>query len=155
MNLSQIRDQVIVPALTQIGYNDPAAVRLVLGTGLIESNYEALAQYGGPALGFWQMEPATANDLWTNYIMPRAHFLPKVYDLMIYRYDKVEQLTWNLRYAAAMCRIKYLSIPASLPDADDLEGIAAYYKQWYNTPLGAATASRFIDLANENGLMSL
>ena len=38
--------------------------------------------------------------------------------------------------------IKYYSIKAPIPT--DLPGIAAYYKQYYNTPKGANTAEKFI-----------
>lgn len=155
INLAQIRDYVVVPALTQIGQVDPAAIRLVIGTGLIESNYEWLAQNGGPALGFWQMEPTTANDIWTNFLAYKPGMMANVYDLMTSHTDKAAQLAWNIRYAAAMCRIKYLAISAPLPHADDLEGMAFYWKRYYNSDLGSGNPNLFMVRASDAGLMSL
>lgn len=153
IQLQQIRDLVIIPALTAIGHAEPAAVRLVLGTGLVESNYEYLAQDGGPALGFWQMEPATCNDLFTRFLYNNSSLHSDVVRLTLAG-DLVSQLTWNLKYAAAMCRVKYLSIPVSLPNVDDLEGMAAYWLKFYNAG-GAGTIERFMSVATQSGLMDL
>lgn len=153
--LTQIRDLVVVPALTTIGHAEPAAVRLVIGTGLIESQYQYLSQIGGPALGFWQMEPATCNDTWDNYLTYQLPLRNTVISLMTHLSDKNDQLIWNLQYAAAMCRIKYLRSPFPLPAADDLEGMAGMYKTVYNSALGSADPNKFIELATQYGLMNL
>ena len=43
-----------------------AARQLILRTGAAESGYQTRRQYGGgPARGFWQMEPATEEDIHT------------------------------------------------------------------------------------------
>lgn len=155
INLKNIRDYVVIPALTKIGHAEPAAIRLVIGTGLIESNYEYLAQQGGPALGLWQMEPVTHNDLYNRFLGERPVLKSLVDELLVPNIGPLDQLSWNLQYAAVMCRVKYLSIPDNLPSVDDLEGISSYYKKWYNTPLGSATADKFMQLANQYELMSL
>jgi hypothetical protein len=51
----------------------------------------------------------------------------------------------NDRYAAAMCRIRYLRVPAPLPAPDDIQAMANYWKEHYNTPLGAGTPEEFLD----------
>ena len=56
-------------------------------------------------------------------------------------------LETNDLYACAMCRIHYQRVREPLPDADDLEGQAAYWKAHYNTPLGAGTVEHFIEAA--------
>lgn len=156
INLKQLRDLVVVPALTAIGHAEPAAVRLVIGTGLIESQYEWLAQNGGPALGFWQMETVTAQDIWTTYLPGQPIQLrTSLSQLMSVYNDKISQLTYNLQYAAAMCRLKYLRSPLTLPAADDLEGLANYWKIIYNSKLGAGDPNKFMQLANQYGLMNI
>lgn len=146
---------MVIPALTKIGHAEPAAIRLVIGTGLIESNYEYLAQQGGPALGLWQMESFTANDIWNSFLPFHPEIRTNTLSLMALYGDKVEQLTWNLQYAAAMCRIKYLRSPLPLPAWDDLEGLSQAWKQTYNTSLGAGDPEKFIELATSAGLMDL
>lgn len=155
INLADIRDHVIIPALSKIGHAEPAAVRLVIGTGLIESNYQYLAQQGGPALGFWQMEPETCQDIWDSYLTYQPAMRTNILSLLALYGDKFEQLSWNLQYAAAMCRIKYLRAPQVLPHVDDLEGLAQYWKLIYNSPLGAGDPAMFIQRATAYGLMNL
>jgi len=36
-------------------------------------------------------------------------------------------------------------VPAPLPDAGDLGGLARYWKRYFNTPKGAGTAAGFIE----------
>lgn len=154
INLPQIRDSVIIPALTAIGHVEPSAVRLVLGTGLVESNYQFLMQQnGGPALSYWQIEPVTANSLWDNFLPSHPEVLSGLESLMTSA-DRIVQLVTNDGYAAAMCRIKYLSIPSPLPHVDDLEGMADYWVRYYNAG-GSGTVERFMNVANQNNLMSL
>ena len=62
-----------------------------------------------------------------------------------------DELTQNDAYAAAMARIQYLRAPKQLPTAGDTEGMAAYWKQYYNTPLGDGTVDQYI--ASWNGVM--
>ena len=68
-----LRSKVIRPALTKINLWSRSAEELILGTAIVESGLTYLKQRGeGPALGLWQGEPATHEDLYTNYL----HFRP-------------------------------------------------------------------------------
>lgn len=155
MNLSQIRDYVVQPALEKIGLWSIAAERLVIGTGLIESRYEYLAQINGPALGPFQMEPETANDIWENYLAFKNDLRLKVISLMADQNDHTDQLAWNWQYAAAMCRIKYVRSSVPLPDASDIQGMAKMWKQVYNSGLGAGDSQTFYSRAVFAGIQSL
>lgn len=152
IDLRQTRDSVVAPALKKIGLWSIDAVRLVIGTGLAETNYQYFSQLGGPALGFWQCEPDTATDIWVNYIQNHSVLHMLVLSLMANRSDTTDELTWNLQYAAAMCRIKYVRSADPIPS--DLAGMADMWVNVYNAG-GSATAQRFIDLANANNLMDL
>ena len=44
-----------------------------------------------------------------------------------------------------MARIHYLRVPEALPAADDVVGLAAYWKRYYNTELGAGTVEKFVE----------
>ena len=55
-----------------------------------------------------------------------------------------ENLSINLMYGAAVCRLCYYRQPEALPEAGDLEGQAAFWKQHYYTPVGAGTVSKYI-----------
>ena len=66
---TQIRSMVIRPALEKLSLWSLNAEELVLGTAIVESGLTYLRQHGdGPALGLWQVEPSTQNDLYTNFL---------------------------------------------------------------------------------------
>lgn len=156
IKLPDVRDYFVRPALQRIGAWSRAAELLVIGTGLVESGYDSVKQSGhGPALGFWQMEPATHDSIWNDYLVSRPALRAGVLGLVVPTYPKDEQLIYNAIYAAAMCRIKYLWDKQMLPNESDLEGLAAYYKRVYNTPLGAGSAERFMRAAQDYGLMTI
>ena len=47
-------------------------------------------------------------------------------------------------YGAAVCRLCYYRKPDALPEAGDIEGQAAFWKQHYNTPLGKGTVTKYV-----------
>lgn len=151
LDLKQVRDHVVVPALTHIGFYSKAAERLVIATALAESDsLKYIKQLGrGPARGLFQLEPRTHDDIWDGYLNYRPELQSKLKGLMIPGLDPIQQLYGNHYYAASMCRIFYLRFPRALPDEDDLEGMAHYWKRYYNTHLGAGTVNGFIQKAHK------
>jgi len=154
------RDKVIRPTLLDLGLHSAAAVNLLLGTALHESGvFRYYHQDGGPAMGLYQHEPNTFKDLFDNYLVGdnwdkprRAGRLAQLerYSEKGLSVDNAHNL-YNARYATAACRLQYYRQPASLPPADDLEGLAAYYKKYWNSSAGKATAQDFIDVMEKYG----
>ena len=69
MLAGQMRSMVIRPSLKKLGLHSTSAEELVPGTVIIESGLTYLKQHGdGPALGLWQIEPPTHEDLYTNFL---------------------------------------------------------------------------------------
>lgn len=141
INLPQLYNLVIGPVLSAFGapWNSSAAAILLLGTAIHESaGGQYLAQTGGgPALGAWQMEPPTHDDCWQNFLNFQPSLAAAVRQFQVPGAGSA-QLAYNLAYAAAMARVKYIRAQPPLPAADDFNGMAAYYKQFYNSELGAA-----------------
>lgn len=142
-----MRTYVIRPALQRLGLWSQAAENLVFGTGLAESRYEFIDQTTpgpGPAYGFWQMEKLTHDDLWQTYLPSQPSALTDVLRTIVGERSGIPPVTalhGNLFYGAAMCRIRYKRVRAALPDAGDAAALATYWKQWYNTPLGAGSVA--------------
>ena len=147
INLIQLRDLVVVPALKEIQLYNKAAMRLVIGTGLVESGYEYIHQINGPALGFFQCEPATYKDLWDNYLLFKLPLAQKLNAFNL-DYKDAGQLVWNLKYAAAICRIHYLRVKKPLPHENDILGMAYYWKDHYNTNMGKGSVDDFLNKAS-------
>jgi hypothetical protein len=119
-----------------------AAEQLLVGTALQESNLTYLKQLGGgPALGLFQMEPTTHDDIWDNFLAYKAPIRVK----MIGKFGPQDsaRLVADLLYAACMCRLHYYRRPEALPRTDDVHGQAEYWKAHYNTRLGHGTVDQY------------
>lgn len=148
LDIEQFREFIVTPALEQIGLYSKAAETLVTRTALVESGLRYVRQLGGgPALGFFQMEPRTHDDIWQSYLRYKTDLAGRLRTLTVEGLDLHSQLVGNHYYAAAMCRVHYLRVPSALPAADDLEGQAKYWKDHYNTRLGKGTIEGFIKKA--------
>lgn len=139
--------KVIEPVLchlTSIPFS-PAASQLLLGTAIHESKVKHRRQFGGgPARGLFQMEPATHDDIWDNYLKYRSKIGDQVKSLLTSATaDRHNELEFNDNYAAAMCRVHYRRAPGALPAFDDIGAMAAYWKKHYNTVKGAGTVAKY------------
>lgn len=143
-NLTQVKNSIIQPVLDTLpsALTSPAALNLLAYTFLAESGGgEYVTQLGGgPALGPFQMEPATHDDCWRNYLDYEPVLADAGRRLACGSAPTAQQLAGNWLYAAFMCRIKYARSPLSLPAANDAAGLVAYWKQIYNSALGAGAA---------------
>jgi len=156
INPKQLRELVIRPALELVGMYSPAAEQLVLGTACHESECgQWLRQIGGPALGVYQMEPATHNDIVTHYLMADADRYNSVLKTIGGGHFYPERLVFDLRYATVFCRLHYRRASAPLPEAHCWDDIAAYWKSHYNTKLGKGKPEQFLAACRRFGVMDL
>ena len=157
MNPQQLHDYIIKPTLEYMGgnYNSIEARFLLLCTAAIESDCGYyIKQVNGPALGIWQMEPDTHEDIWGNSdavnSIDSALFrkLSKlgvdaspfksndtISDICILTANR--DLIMSPMYACAMARLKYSMTPEPLPeytgDANiDLRAFYDYYAKFYH-----------------------
>lgn len=155
VDVKQIR-KLVVTTLKGIEMYSKAAENLIMGTGAVESGYRYIQQLGsGPAVSFFQCEGATISDNIHAYLSYRPErfelicdvsITPKSSKLMKYDKEKLAQLALqNIAFAVCMTRVKYWRVPKKLPGADDVEGLASYWKAHYNTALGKGTEKKFIE----------
>lgn len=136
----QLLQYVIGPALHRIGLDTPESMALVLGTAMVESDCgRYIHQINGPALGIYQMEPATYDDIFANFLIYKKQMM----DVMApFGRPRIEKMIYDLEFASQMCRIHYFRMPGKIPkNADEM---AQYYKNYYNTPKGKAVTSECI-----------
>jgi hypothetical protein len=100
-------------------------------------------QINGPALGIFQMEPATWEDLFRNYIMYHADLNEWVRSYIKLPVLGARELITNDSLAIAMARLLYLRAPEPIPSGTSLWALWALYKKRWNTPEGAATWQQF------------
>ena len=156
MNLAEmVRLDVIRPTLKRMGLSttgnpfwSPEAEDLLLGTAAHESMgfMHRRQMGGGPALGLWQMEPATHDDIWARYLSAngRALVVNGLRSLLPSGVDPAARLLEsNDIYACAMARIQYArSTPFPIPKT--LEEQAWYWDRWYNRNPEKGTPEEYV-----------
>ncbi|MCJ8293758.1 MAG: hypothetical protein MJK15_05060 [Colwellia sp.] len=158
MNSQQLYDCIIKPTHLYMGgnYESRNANFLSLCTAAIESNCGYyIKQVGGPALGIWQMEPATESDILINC---DAIQRPDELGMLQSFGNEVSNVMWLTvcpMYACAMARLKYSMDVAPLPDSENIRAVYDYYKRIYNTPAGASTYEKFKQALINNGVFNV
>lgn len=147
MNMQQFKNHAVEPVLEVLKPSIPRRTgdgALVLGTMAWESqNFEYLVQLNGPALGFGQMEPATYDDIWGNFLATRRSlYVNMLVAAGVSVLPPASALVTNIALSVAMVRVQYFRASEPLPLSVTAETLAAYYKAHYNTALGAADITR-------------
>lgn len=116
---------------------DASAVELLLMVAAHESgHFKYVQQINGPALGLFQMEPATYKEI-------RKYMLRHEDRFELIKCSSAERMVIDVRYAAAMARIFFMRFPEALPCATDTRGLAKYAKKYWNTEAGKATVNDY------------
>ncbi len=161
INSKDFRDLVVRPTLEAMedlwpGASRPAAVNLMVGIAAKESTIRGetyLKQVGGPALGIFQIEPATHADLWDTYLLYPSRLDKAVFmrDLLSVEAPSDEEamhheLIYNLRYATAVARLKLWRCSFQWPeDPDDVEALGAIWDEHYNANPDHGTVAEFVE----------
>lgn len=169
MNAQQLHNYIIKPTLEYMGgnYYSKESAFLLLSTAAIESNcgYK-IKQDNGPALGVWQMEPNTYDDIIDNCDAVKvSHFESILYGMLPSNFHEladlgVETLIQSPMYACAMARLKYSMDTTELPrltgDKEaDSKSFYDYYKRIYNTKHGKSTYEKWVAALEANKIWSV
>ena len=151
-NKDQFR-QMISLVLDFLELNSLSAIELLMLTAAQESHLgHYLYQIKGPAVGIFQMEPRTEDDIWDRFLShPKQIRLNiKIKSLLPIEntIPDISFLQSNINYQISMCRIFYYRIPEKLPLYNNILELAKYYKKYYNTIKGAATIDEIISNYN-------
>ena len=140
MDKTQLR-ALIEETLKEIDLYSSEAVDLLMGTAEHESKLgHYILQVEGPALGIFQMEPATFRDIQNNYLEYKPNLNKKIAEVC--GNVSAQALIYNMKLAICFARVHYLRVPKKLPGT--IKGMAEYLKKYYNTKLGKGTAEQFI-----------
>lgn len=139
-NVNQLKSEIIKPTLDLLNMHSENAVELLVFTCACESKGGTyLKQIKGPALGIYQMEPNTHQDIWVNYIYNNGALVQKMaLNFNCVTVPTASRLIYDLMYSTAMARLHYRRFKEALPNYKDVEAMYAYYKKYYNTPAGKA-----------------
>ena len=135
--------RIIESTLKKVDLYSQEAASLIYETGMAESRYVALEQSGGgPALGFFQCEPATLHDCIDNYIKYRPELQESLSSLGFLADDPEYSLQTYIAVQVYFCRIKYRRDKEPIPKT--LKGRAEYWKKVYNTEGGKGTVEHYM-----------
>ena len=136
--MRQLVNEILNQLDPQIKYSLDAE-NLVRGTIAQESAYgKYRKQLGsGPALGICQIEPATFNDIVTNFLKYKPELSAKIKQIAQVSAFNSNDLYLNDRLSICMCRCAYFRQKEVIPNT--VEGYAILWKLRYNTPGGAGT----------------
>ena len=141
--------KIIDWSLQHIGMYSEDAASLVFRTGMVETGYKHLKQMGGgPAIGFFQLEPNTLFDIIDNYVTYRPSLRTDLYALGYEDSDAEIRVMGNISLQAAFCRLVYRRNKNHIPKADNILEQAKYWKSVYNTELGKGTVKHFMEMNN-------
>jgi hypothetical protein len=140
----QLRLLIIRPTLLSLGLHSPEAEELMMGTCAQESKGGTyLKQVQGIALGAWQMEPTTHDDIWARYL---PHQTIKcslmVNHCQIRTKPDANIMIYHLTYACSMARLAYARHNEVIPKT--IEEQATYWKRFYNTGKGAGEVDEYV-----------
>jgi hypothetical protein len=154
LNVHQLRELIIKPALEDLIMLSDDAVELLVFTCAVESGGGTyLKQFKGSALGIYQMEPYTYYDIWINYITKKLDLYAKLNtNFDVNRVPDEYRLIYDLRFATAMARIHYARASEPLPNKYDTIGLWEYYKTYYNSSQSVAqidqTIQKYVSFIN-------
>jgi hypothetical protein len=140
LSLSQYKQLIVVPTLAVLGKAEPAlnsaaAINLLTGTALVESNLAFLEQTpSGPAIGVDEIELATFNDIYNRYLNLdcNSHIKSAVDSFVFAGLTPDNQLHGNLYFGVAIARLKYWQSKLPMPSATDCLALATYHHDVYN-----------------------
>ena len=161
LDQKQLRSLIIQPVLRAMSLYSQEAEDLLAGTCAAETNGDYLIQKSDLdplesmkqnvfALGIYQMEPRTHDDLWKNYLPSHPKIVNDLMQICMFsKKPTSSMLVYNLYYATAMARVFYLRCPDPIPATLELQSI--YYKTHWNTSEGKSTPQHYV--TNYNNFM--
>jgi len=147
--LADIKYQIVTPVVEALNLPGDTVARIQLSTGIgnRESGYRTRVQgNGGPARGYWQVEPATHDDLWKSYLPAHPELQAVLLQYLPARFDgqpigAYDALVESDEYCAGIATLLIRRSPYSLPARDDAAAQCRGWKQIYNTQFGAGVVN--------------
>lgn len=104
LDIEEFRTLVVRLTISAMDMHSQAAENLLVGTAVQESGRGRLVQKGGPALGIYQMEPATFNDIGA-YLIRKDKSVSDD-NPMGHRFHEITRKIWLFRVAPSLTPVK-------------------------------------------------
>ena len=150
MEIRQFRDLIVRPTLAAINlpYPDRAEALLIATAAHESAGCRYIKQVGGgPALSFYQIEPATGSDVIDRWLPRQSRSLRDLVAIVTeFRAgdDLKGRLLCDMRFATVVARLIYWRAPEALPKADDVPGMAKLWGLRWQTESDPVKMQQFI-----------
>lgn len=125
--------------------NSRKMVDLLMLTAQIESDLgHYYRQIKGPAVGIFQMEPATEKSIWNDYLKYRPALAQKIKNLRVKASLGSRELEYNVAYATAMAAVLYQWRKVDFTEIHSAMDMVNVYKEKFNTTRGKSTLNKTI-----------
>jgi hypothetical protein len=148
MNLQQVKKYWVEPALEFFPepLRTPNRKQFMVAIGLVESGYNYVAQFPeADALGYWQVQLGTYRDNILNFLEFKNEFNDGWSLLKKIHQATYTSMTSDCVFACYMGAITVYRAPAPLPEYNDIEGMAKYWKTYYNASPNGATVEEAME----------
>ena len=152
MNLQQVKKYWVESALEFFPepLRTPNRKQFMVAIGLVESGYNYVAQVPeADALGFWQVQLGTYRDNILNFLEFKNEFNDGWSLIKKIHQATYPSMTSDCVFACYMGAITVYRAPAALPEYNDIEGMAKYWKTYYNTSQGAGSIEDALQLMKQ------
>ena len=147
INKHQLRT-LIREVLKEVDLYSESAEELLMLTAAVESELGSYIEQVGTTKGgkgIFQLEMATCKDIYNNWLRFKDdHFIWRV-SMYDGTGDLETNLKGNLPFQIVRARLHYMRVREALPDAHDIEGLAHYWKQFFNTHKGKGTIEKALE----------
>jgi len=140
-----LRTLVIRDTLKYLHDWSPAAENLLLGTAIQESGL-GFSLREGRSSGIYHISPAAHRAVWDKYLIDHPEQASKVRGLASqhsFLEDPHGELISNMKYSTAIAWYIYKRADATLPSADDIEGLATLWHRHFHAR-ATGTVNEFV-----------
>jgi len=144
---STLIDIIIKPSLLALNMYSDSALNLMLGTYAVESDFCSFpTQINGPALSWLGIERETHDFITLKYLSTRYTIRNNLITFCnLPALPSFEYVLVNAHYSCMISRLKYYMNKEELPNPNDIEGLAHYWKKYYNSVNGKGTVDVFLE----------
>lgn len=146
MDSQQFRRNVIREPLMSVALYSQSAENLLFGIAAQESHLGKFVEQvgGGPALGPYQNERGSFEDA-VSFLNENANKIFYGKCKKIVEGKSIHDLKTDFKLATIIARLYVMRFPEPLPKPDDIDGMAVYWKKYWNTVNGKGTVEQFVE----------
>lgn len=142
---------IIHDTLAKTPWGGNNAEKLLLRTLIVESDSgkHLIQANDGPAVSFFQLEPATIYDIVDNYLVHRMddyRLVSSFTTISLSSRHLAQEVRGNIQLSVLFARLQYLRAKGAIPLTRNIFGQMTYWKHKYNTVSGKGSIPKAVSM---------